>query len=233
MKWINGLTWSAEKKRKEQWHKWFAWHPVKIGVVEQGTANERKRIVWLETIWRKGAFSCSFGDCWWDWEYSLTNPFEMVGHVLQNILNKVIRCPTCGRLPCEHTTTTTDASKTYSLTGNWKWIEADGGKFFSADPITIDNWEGIFPCRKKPVVVHACQMNIPFEVTTLEGKLRGNKGDYLMIGVKGEKYPCKKEIFEETYQRLDIPISRPTKVKMPKKMKGKPLSHYVKKGRGR
>jgi len=72
---------------------------------------------------------------------------------------------------------------------------------FNCDKISLDNWEGFVPVRKKPVIVHACQMNLPegFTVTTLEGVHRGHPGDYLMIGIEGEKYPCKKEIFEKTY----------------------------------
>jgi hypothetical protein len=42
-------------------------------------------------------------------------------------------------------------------------------------------------------------MQEPFRVETLEGTLEGKAGDYLMIGVRGEMYPCAKEIFEETY----------------------------------
>lgn len=74
-------------------------------------------------------------------------------------------------------------------------------KPFNADAITVDNWPGMKPVRKRPVVVHACQMNLPegFSVTTLEGVITGRQGDYLMIGVQGEKYPCRKDIYEATY----------------------------------
>lgn len=76
---------------------------------------------------------------------------------------------------------------------------------FNADRITRDNWDPMLRVRKKPVVVHATQLNFPegFEVTTKEGKLRGKPGDYLMIGVRGEKYPIDREIFEETYDIIE------------------------------
>ena len=50
---------------------------------------------------------------------------------------------------------------------------------FNADGITIDNWESVLMVMKKPVVVHAVQLNFPegFEVTTKEGKLRGKPGE--------------------------------------------------------
>jgi hypothetical protein len=52
---------------------------------------------------------------------------------------------------------------------------------------------------KKPLSIKCCQMQEPFEVVTMEGKMRGRKGDYLMIGIEGEMYVCKKSIFEKTY----------------------------------
>lgn len=54
------------------------------------------------------------------------------------------------------------------------------------------------PCQKK-VIAHAAQIDEPFSVVTLEGTMRGNAGDYLMLGHDGEYYPCKKDIFESTY----------------------------------
>lgn len=38
------------------------------------------------------------------------------------------------------------------------------------------------------------------EIKTLEGTMRANPGDYIIKGVKGEIYPCKADIFEETYE---------------------------------
>lgn len=40
-------------------------------------------------------------------------------------------------------------------------------------------------------------------VSTLEGSICGNIGDYLIKGVQGELYPCRKDIFEETYEEYD------------------------------
>ena len=37
-------------------------------------------------------------------------------------------------------------------------------------------------------------------IKTLEGKMRGSQGDYIIKGVNGEIYPCKPEIFEKTYE---------------------------------
>lgn len=39
-------------------------------------------------------------------------------------------------------------------------------------------------------------------IKTLEGDLRANAGDYIIQGVKGELYPCKPDIFEQTYEAV-------------------------------
>jgi len=41
-----------------------------------------------------------------------------------------------------------------------------------------------------------CYINIK----TLEGTMIALEGDWIIKGVKGEFYPCKPDIFEETYQ---------------------------------
>jgi len=54
--------------------------------------------------------------------------------------------------------------------------------------------------RKLPVVVEAVQIGVPLTLETLEGTMRGNIGDWLITGVKGEKYFCQDEIFRMTYE---------------------------------
>lgn len=82
--------------------------------------------------------------------------------------------------------------------------------------------------RKKPtVVVEAVQWNgenereiqcfiknggwnwiaedtgIELYIETLEGKMKVNVGDYIIKGVQGEFYPCKPNIFEQTYEKVE------------------------------
>ena len=79
--------------------------------------------------------------------------------------------------------------------------------------------------RKKPVVIEAIQLTednidalIKFcgekikshpltgvVIETLEGNMLASKGDYIIKGVKGEFYPCKPDIFEATYDAIEIP----------------------------
>lgn len=40
-------------------------------------------------------------------------------------------------------------------------------------------------------------------IKTLEGTMRAAPGDWIIRGVKGELYPCKPDIFEQTYELAD------------------------------
>lgn len=40
-------------------------------------------------------------------------------------------------------------------------------------------------------------------VKTLEGQHIASRGDYLIRGVAGEHYPCKPDIFEKTYDKVE------------------------------
>ena len=76
--------------------------------------------------------------------------------------------------------------------------------------------------RKKPIVIEALQydgmiLNVAakfpniaigqinkneFWVQTLEGKMSGAIGDYIIKGIEGEYYICEKSIFEKTYEKV-------------------------------
>ncbi len=57
--------------------------------------------------------------------------------------------------------------------------------------------------RKRPVVIEARQLTEVHTIQTLEGVMTGNPGDWLIIGVAGEQYPCKAEIFKEIYELVE------------------------------
>lgn len=42
-----------------------------------------------------------------------------------------------------------------------------------------------------------------FIIKTLEGNMKATKEDYLIKGVNGELYPCKIEIFKQTYEKVE------------------------------
>ena len=71
--------------------------------------------------------------------------------------------------------------------------------------------------RKKPVVIEATQWFKHGDhpkvhrhperelgiVLTLEGTHVVTPGDWIITGVKGEHYPCKPDIFEMTYEKVE------------------------------
>ncbi len=84
--------------------------------------------------------------------------------------------------------------------------------------------------RKKPVVIEAIQFkddvkviqclskfidnqdlvidysnkdNPKIKIDTLEGIMEASVGDYIIKGINGEFYPCKPDIFEKTYEKVD------------------------------
>lgn len=40
-------------------------------------------------------------------------------------------------------------------------------------------------------------------IRTLEGEITASPGDYIIRGVNGELYPCKPDIFEKTYEKVE------------------------------
>ena len=83
--------------------------------------------------------------------------------------------------------------------------------------------------RKKPVVIEAIrffdtpsglcalsEFGLPFvmvdyhdpkkpvlKIETLEGVMNAQIGDFIIKGINGEFYPCKSDIFEKTYEKVE------------------------------
>lgn len=64
MKFNCGPTWKekfyAKIQSKENWHRWFAWHPARVGY---------RDCRWLETVERKGKYSITYEYRGWGWIY--------------------------------------------------------------------------------------------------------------------------------------------------------------------
>ena len=58
--------------------------------------------------------------------------------------------------------------------------------------------------KKKPILVEAYQTDKEITIHTLEGDMIASPGDYIITGVNGEQYPCKPDIFEKTYELVDV-----------------------------
>ncbi len=58
--------------------------------------------------------------------------------------------------------------------------------------------------RKKPVIIEARGPITEDEyIDTLEGTMHASVGDYIITGVQREVYPCKPDIFEATYEKVE------------------------------
>ena len=56
--------------------------------------------------------------------------------------------------------------------------------------------------RKKPIIVEAYVATKEEDIKTLEGTMKADKGDYVITGIRGERYPCKPDIFKQTYEEV-------------------------------
>lgn len=65
-----------------------------------------------------------------------------------------------------------------------------------------DNWDELlaFCGGAKKVVVDD---EVQLVIETLEGDMRAREGDYIIKGIQGEFYPCKPDIFVQTYERVE------------------------------
>lgn len=57
--------------------------------------------------------------------------------------------------------------------------------------------------RKKPIIVEAYQTDQEVIIHTLEGDMKAHPGDWIITGLRGEKYPCKPDIFEKSYEPVE------------------------------
>lgn len=77
-------------------------------------------------------------------------------------------------------------------------------------PVVIDfeRYTGFNPEKIKEFVGHSLLIQqehyasdrLELFIKTLEGEMKVNEDDYIIKGVNGEFYPCKPDIFEQTYE---------------------------------
>ena len=65
---------------------------------------------------------------------------------------------------------------------------------------------------KKPIAVDFEFAMEDGEIETLEGRMTYQKGDAIITGVKGEKYPCRRDIFNQTYDVVGNPESQKNEI---------------------
>ena len=95
-------------------------------------------------------------------------------------------------------------------------------KFYRKKPVVIQaiewtggNWNEVCEFLNVPENGHGDYKRNEFPdshsmqvvIHTLEGDMKANIGDYIIKGVTGEFYPCKPEIFKNTYQEIILRLT--------------------------
>lgn len=57
--------------------------------------------------------------------------------------------------------------------------------------------------NKKVTFIHTGSPVVKLLIHTLEGTMTADRGDYIIQGLQGELYPCKPDIFEKSYEKID------------------------------
>lgn len=79
-------------------------------------------------------------------------------------------------------------------------------------PVVIDAWQNIIHSALMPDwLLHGMQVGFvkrnfgetKFYINTLEGVMTADLNDWIIRGIKGEIYPCKPDIFEATYEKVE------------------------------
>lgn len=97
----------------------------------------------------------------------------------------------------------------------WTGLNLEEIKNFVDESLLYNICDGAWEVGEAPVVVD-------MQIRTLEGNMSVSVGDYIIKGVQGEFYPCKPDIFKETYEtvsmvsdndRTTVPMSQYIKLK--------------------
>ena len=63
-----------------------------------------------------------------------------------------------------------------------------------------DNKREIIEFTNEKAQPNTCYSHM--SISTLEGTMRADVGDFIIKGIKGEFYPCKPDIFEQLYEEV-------------------------------
>ena len=81
-----------------------------------------------------------------------------------------------------------------------KPVEIEAWEFTREALKSDDSWVRLYVDELHLISQYAGEV-LYIEIDTLEGTMRANLGDFIIKGVQGEFYPCKPDIFEQTYEK--------------------------------
>ena len=79
-----------------------------------------------------------------------------------------------------------------------KPVEVEAVRFFNGAIHPMYGW--VKNAFDSDILFWDMRMNLV--VRTLEGDMVVSEGDYIIRGIQGELYPCKPDIFEQTYEEV-------------------------------
>lgn len=97
----------------------------------------------------------------------------------------------------------------------YPWIDGDWNQMSEKGPDILKNLRpahGPLPVEPDSIIAETQKITKGIYINpgtgelvirTLEGDMTASYGDYIIKGVKGEFYPCKPDIFNETYELVE------------------------------
>ena len=79
----------------------------------------------------------------------------------------------------------------------WTGNNIEEIKNFVDESLLYNIYDGAWEVGEAPVIVD-------MQIRTLEGNMSVSVGDYIIKGIEGEFYPCKPDIFKETYETVSM-----------------------------
>ena len=79
----------------------------------------------------------------------------------------------------------------------WTGNNLEEIKNFVDESLLYNIYDGAWEVGEAPVIVD-------MQIRTLEGNMSVSVGDYIIKGIEGEFYPCKPDIFKETYETVSM-----------------------------
>lgn len=89
----------------------------------------------------------------------------------------------------------------------------DGIETVGVSESTINEFGPIIESWYGKVAIRHSQFNLPYIINRIGNRYSATekhyitKGDYIITGIAGERYPCKPDIFEKTYEKVNGHLS--------------------------
>lgn len=84
-----------------------------------------------------------------------------------------------------------------------KPVEVEAEQFVCRDAEDLPQAERLAQWCGAALHYDSTDKSASLDIYTLEGTMKASPGDWIIQGVAGEFYPCKPDIFEQTYEPVE------------------------------